>query len=92
MTAMWMVQRGERPGFALEARDPFPIRGERVRQDLDRDFAIELRVACPIDFADSACPERRHNLIRAELRSGSEAHASVVSEVERPAPMASTLP
>ena len=37
-----MIERGERLRFALEARQPIGICGEQVRQDLERDVAIEL--------------------------------------------------
>src|SRR5574341_34672 len=37
-----MLELGGRTGFALEALDEFLIEGERERQYLDRDFAVEL--------------------------------------------------
>ena len=46
-----MVQRREGLGFALESRDALGISGEQLRQDLDRDVAIEPRVARTIDLA-----------------------------------------
>ena len=49
-----MVQRREHLRFALEAREAIGIGGEGVRQDLDRDVAIELRVARAIDLAHAA--------------------------------------
>ena len=39
-----MIQRGEHPRFALEAREAIGIAREHTRQDLDRDVASELRV------------------------------------------------
>ena len=49
-----MVERRERLRFALEAREPLRIGGERGRQDLDRDVAIELGIARAIDLAHAA--------------------------------------
>jgi len=53
-----MIQRGQRFRFALKARDPLGIGDEQLGQDLDRDIAIELRVAArytsPIPPAPSA--------------------------------------
>ena len=40
-----MIERGERLRFALEAHQAIGVAGERGRQDLERDLAIELRVA-----------------------------------------------
>ena len=37
-----VLELGGGAGFALEALDEFLIEGERERQDLDRDFAVEL--------------------------------------------------
>ena len=45
---------GERLRFAREPREPFGIAGERVGQDLDRDVAIELRIARAIHLAHAA--------------------------------------
>ena len=43
-----MIQRRERLRLALEPRQAFGVSCERVRQDLDRDLAIQLRVRRPI--------------------------------------------
>ena len=49
-----MVECRQRLRLALEARPPLGIRGQQIRQDLDRDVAIELDVARAIDLAHSA--------------------------------------
>ena len=47
-----MIQRRERLRLAFEPRQAFGVRGERVRQDLDRDLATSVvsvaRYTCPI--------------------------------------------
>ena len=40
-----MVQRRQRPGFAVEARAPVGVEGEGLGQDLDRDVPTQFRVA-----------------------------------------------
>ena len=49
-----MVQRGEHLRFALEAREAIRIARERVGQDLQRDVAIQLRIARAIHLAHAA--------------------------------------
>ena len=49
-----MIQRRERLRLALEPRQAFGVRGERVRQDLDRDLAAQRRVRRPIDLPHAA--------------------------------------
>jgi hypothetical protein len=44
-----MVQRGEHLGFAGESRESIGVAGKGRWQDLDRDLAIELRIAGPVD-------------------------------------------
>ena len=51
---------------SAEAREPLRIRGHLRRQDLDRDFALELRVASPIHLSHPALPERGADLEDAE--------------------------
>ena len=39
-----VIERGDHLGLAIEASDPVGIRRERLRQDLDRDLAVQRRV------------------------------------------------
>jgi hypothetical protein len=61
-------QRGDDPGFLLEARDALLILDERVRQDLDGDVAIEPCVAGTIDLAHAAGPEPADDVVATQLR------------------------
>ena len=70
-----MVERGEDLRFALEAREPLGIRAKPSGSDLERDVAIELRVARAIDLAHAACAKRGQNLVRAESIAGARAIA-----------------
>ena len=67
-----MVQRRERLGFAREPGEPIGIVRERVGQDFERDVAIELRVASPIDLSHPAFADRRSDFVDAEAGAGSE--------------------
>ena len=60
------VDGAEQPRLALEPGATIRVRGERVRQDLDRDVARKLAVMCAIDLAHPARAEQRPDLVRAE--------------------------
>ena len=61
-----------RAGFTIEAFAELPVRRERVRNDFDRDRAIEPRVTGFVHLAHTACPKGRDDLIRAEAGAGGE--------------------
>ena len=64
---MWgMVQRRERLGFALEARQALGVGGEHVRQDLDRDLAPQRRVGAPPDLPHPALADLGRDVVDAE--------------------------
>ena len=64
-----MVERGEDLGFALE---PYRIRGQRRRQNLDRYVAFQLAVARAVDLAHTAGAERRDDFVGPEAGAGHE--------------------
>ena len=49
-----------------ESRDSFRVSRKRLGQDLDRDRAIEPRVARSVDLTHAARADQRDDLIRAE--------------------------
>ena len=61
-----MVERRQDACFTLEPREPLRIAGERVRKDLDRDVAAQLRIARAVDLAHPAAPDEGLDLIDAE--------------------------
>ena len=69
-----MVERGERPRLALEARQPLGIVDHRGGQRLQRHVATQLGVARPIDLAHAAGAEGGENLVWAEAGTGREGH------------------
>jgi hypothetical protein len=52
-----MVERRQHVRLAGEAREAIGVLREGLRQDFDRDFAIELGVGCTPDFAHAALAE-----------------------------------
>ena len=68
-----MVQRRERLRFAREPREPVGVAGDRESgRTLDRDLAIQLRVARAIDLAHPADADAGDDFIDAETGAGSE--------------------
>ena len=67
-----MVQRREGLRFALEPREPFGVVRERVRQELDRDVAIQLRVARSVHLSHAAFADLRGDFVDAEAGAGSK--------------------
>ena len=82
---MGVIERGERLRLALEPRQAVGIRGEDLRQDLDRHLPIELRVARPLDLPHPACSERAEDFVRAHPASRNEPHGKVRTSFEGPA-------
>jgi hypothetical protein len=54
-----MIQRGEHPRFALEAREPLGIVREAAGKNLDRDVPARVRVARTVDLAIPPAPISR---------------------------------
>ena len=71
-----MVEGGEYLRLALKACEPVGVVRKQIRKDFDRDVAIELRVACAIDLAHSACADRRDDFVRAETSAGNKGHGT----------------
>ena len=69
-----VVERGEHLGLARKACEPLAVGGERGRQDLDGDVALESWVARAIHLAHAACADGGDDLIRAEARAGRQTH------------------
>ncbi|HZM95205.1 MAG TPA: hypothetical protein VFB92_17375 [Vicinamibacterales bacterium] len=69
---VWVVQRGEGLGFTLEAREPISIVGERLRQRLDGDVAIQFRIASAKYLPHSPFPDAGDHFVDAEANAGGE--------------------
>jgi hypothetical protein len=75
-----MIQRSQDLSFALEARHAVGIRGERRRQNLDRDIAIELGITGAINLAHAALAELGGNAV---MRDGFADHSRPVYHYPR---------
>ena len=69
-----VVERGEGLCLALEPRKPIGVLCEMIGQNLERDLALQLRVARPIHFPHAACPERGDDFVRTEPGARGEGH------------------
>ena len=69
-----MIQRGERPGFALEPREALGILRERLRQDLDRDLTAQVRIGGSVHLAHAADADLRGNGVWTQAGTRREAH------------------
>ena len=70
-TDVGMGERGDRFGFAREA---LPLLGITGREDLDRDCAVQARVAGFVDLAHAPGAECAENFVRAKSDAGSKRH------------------
>ena len=69
-----VVQDRGRTGFLLEAAQSNGIAGPQRRQHLDRDIAVEPRIARPVDVPHASGAEGREDLVRTEAASGHNTH------------------
>src|SRR5262247_3225521 len=69
-----MIERGEKLGLALEAREPIRIKCDRGGENLERDAAIQQGVASAIDFTHSAGAKRGLNFVSAEATTWCQPH------------------
>ena len=58
-----VVELRQQLRLALEARETLLVLGERCRQDLDRDFALEPRVVRAVDLAHAAFAQLGGDLV-----------------------------
>jgi len=77
---MRMIEGREHLRFAAEARETIGIVRHRGQEDFDRDVAIQLRVARPVNFAHAARPEGRLDFVRPEASSSGQGHACLAIE------------
>ncbi len=69
-----VVERSEHLRLALEPRETIGVARECLGQNLQRDVAIELRVACTPHLAHAARTEQCDDFIRTENTTGGDSH------------------
>ena len=67
-----MVQGSGGEGLSLKAAQPVGVTRKRRRQDFDRYFAFETRVAGTVDHAHATRTEGQDNLVGPESCTGVE--------------------
>jgi hypothetical protein len=78
-----MIQLRDRPRLAVEPFAKLRVGGQRFGQDLDRDDAIEPRIASLIDLAHAARSDGGENLVRAEAGTGGKGQTACRGLYER---------
>ena len=73
-----MVQRREHLRFTAEPSNALGIVRDRGQEDLDRDVAIQLRVARAVDLAHSARANRRKDFVGTKASAGGKGQALIV--------------
>ena len=77
-----VIQRGEQPRLAFEARQPFSICRKETRQDFDRNVATEFGVARAVHLAHAADAEEVEDLIGPQPLSRQHRLGGIVHEYE----------
>jgi hypothetical protein len=84
-----MIELWDRAGFTVEPLAELGIGSECVGQDLDRDGAIQARVAGLVDLAHPTCAKGGGDLVRSEPGSGSQGHGARSEDGARSVPKVS---
>ena len=71
-----MVQCAGGARLLLESPQPVRVAGKSGGQHLDRDLALQPRIACAIDFAHSARADLPQDFIRTDARAGGRCHVT----------------
>ena len=71
-----MVQRSGGESFLLKTAQAVGIKRKRLRQNFDRHFAFEARVAGAINLAHASRAEQGDNFIRPEFGAWGQVHRS----------------
>ena len=75
MADVGMAERGDGSCFAVKSLPGFGTPGKMRGQNLDRDGAVEPRIARAIHLAHAACAERLDDFVRTEFGPRREPHA-----------------
>ena len=76
-----VAQRRDRARLASKAFDQLGRRVESRRKHLDRDEAIQPRVASPVHFSHAACTERLDDVVGSEPHSRHCAHSETSANI-----------
>ena len=73
-----IVQRRQELRFALEAGEPVGIGGEKLREKLERDDPVKLRIGGAIYLAHTARPNPVEDFVNAEANAGRRRHGGAI--------------
>jgi hypothetical protein len=69
-----MIERRKDFGFAIEARETLRVARERLRQNLERNVAIQPGVARPINLTHAAGAKGLDDFVHTKTQTGSQGH------------------
>jgi hypothetical protein len=69
-----MIECSGGPRFQVESAQAIAVEGKGRRQNLDRHFPPDARVARPVDLPHPARPDGRDDLVRPQARAGTHCH------------------
>ena len=78
-----VIQRGQRPGFAVETREPIGISRHSFRKYLDRHLPCEVDVGGGVNLAHASGTDRRRDLIGPKAGAWSKRHAGIVWRIAK---------
>src|SRR6185295_857419 len=67
---VWVIESGQHLRLAREARQPIRVAGKQLRQNLQRNVAVERTVAGTIHLSHAASPKRGDDFIGFEAGAG----------------------
>jgi hypothetical protein len=71
---VWMIERGEDLCFALKSSEPFRVRREGIRKDLQRIVSLKRLVVRSPDLAHTALAEGGRHLVRSDSGARADGH------------------
>jgi hypothetical protein len=69
-----MIERCQDMRFALEAHEAIGIEREQIREDFQRDVAVQLQITRPIDLAHTTGADHREDFVGADPGPWGETH------------------
>jgi hypothetical protein len=73
-----VVERSQYFGFALKPGQSFGVRGKRVRQDLDGDLALQVRVGGLVHLTHATDANSGGDFIRTETGARGQRHCRAI--------------
>ena len=78
-----MIQRGQCLAFPFKSAEAFGIRGNELRQNLDRDVAAQPRIVCAVHRAHAAFAELGDDFVRADMGARLKSHGRIIGARQR---------